>query len=62
MSAYISINNYLDHHNHIEYNKGKGKYNKYVFDLLDNKIINNSNKIKLNQNSELTLIEYKEQY
>ena len=25
---------------------------------LDNKIINNSNKIKLNQNSELTLIEY----
>ena len=25
---------------------------------LDNKIINNSNKIKVNQNSELTLIEY----
>ncbi len=32
-------------------------YNYFTGDL-DNKIINNSNKIKLNQNSELTLIEY----
>ena len=30
----------------------------YFTSNLDNKIINNSNKIKLNQNSELTLIEY----
>ena len=30
----------------------------YFSSNLDNKIINNSNKIKLNQNSELTLIEY----
>ena len=30
----------------------------YFTSSLDNKIINNSNKIKLNQNSELTLIEY----
>ncbi len=32
-------------------------YNYFTSDL-NNKIINNSNKIKLNQNSELTLIEY----
>ena len=30
----------------------------YFTSNLDNKIINNSNKIKLNQNSELSLIEY----
>ena len=30
----------------------------YFTSKLDNKIINNTNKIKLNQNSELTLIEY----
>ena len=30
----------------------------YFNSSLDNKIINNSNKIKLNQNSEVTLIEY----
>ena len=30
----------------------------YFSSNLDNKIINNSNNIKLNQNSELTLIEY----
>ena len=30
----------------------------YFTENLDNKIINNSNKIKINQNSELTLIEY----
>ena len=32
-------------------------YNYFTSDL-DNKIINNSNNIKLNQNSELTIIEY----
>ena len=32
-------------------------YNYFTSDL-DNKIINNSNQIKINQNSELTLIEY----
>ena len=30
----------------------------YFTSNLDNKIINNSNKIKLNQKSELTLLEY----
>ena len=43
--------------NEIDYFSSKKYYN-YFTSNLDNKIINNSNRIKLCQNSELTLIEY----